>query len=163
MTDATKTPFQLHSSEILANLVRSRSPALHLLAAASRGARGRTRIRLGWPTGQRLTASHRQAQHRIVLSRNDRRGARCADPRSFQGFRHVGYRNGSGPLGERRAPRVNHDNSGLEHLQPAIEAGKGVILLAAHFTTLEISGRVLAQNYPAVRRRLPQESQRLHH
>lgn len=37
---------------------------------------------------------------------------------------------------------------GLEHIQPAIDAGQGVILLAAHFTTLEISGRVLAQNIP---------------
>jgi KDO2-lipid IV(A) lauroyltransferase len=38
--------------------------------------------------------------------------------------------------------------SGLEHLKPAIEAGTGVILLAAHFTTIEISGRVLARHIP---------------
>jgi KDO2-lipid IV(A) lauroyltransferase len=37
---------------------------------------------------------------------------------------------------------------GLEHLQQALEAGKGVILLSAHFTTLEISGRVLAISSP---------------
>ena len=37
---------------------------------------------------------------------------------------------------------------GLEHLHQALEAGKGVILLSAHFTTLEISGRVLAMNCP---------------
>ena len=37
---------------------------------------------------------------------------------------------------------------GLEHLNAAIDAGRGVILLAAHFTTLEISGRVLALNCP---------------
>ncbi|MDJ0758755.1 MAG: LpxL/LpxP family Kdo(2)-lipid IV(A) lauroyl/palmitoleoyl acyltransferase [Woeseiaceae bacterium] len=33
---------------------------------------------------------------------------------------------------------------GKEHLSRATESGQGVILLSAHFTTLEISGRVLA-------------------
>jgi len=37
---------------------------------------------------------------------------------------------------------------GIEHLQNAVDKGQGVILLTAHFTTLEISGRVLAQNSP---------------
>lgn len=37
---------------------------------------------------------------------------------------------------------------GLEHLQAAIDAGKGIILLSAHFTTMEISGRVLSLNCP---------------
>jgi KDO2-lipid IV(A) lauroyltransferase len=37
---------------------------------------------------------------------------------------------------------------GLEFLQAALDEGKGVILLSAHFTTLEISGRVLAMNCP---------------
>ena len=37
---------------------------------------------------------------------------------------------------------------GLEHLQNAVKKGQGVILLAAHFTTIEISGRVLAMNSP---------------
>ena len=37
---------------------------------------------------------------------------------------------------------------GIEHLNAAIEAGQGIILLSAHFTTLEIMGRVLALNCP---------------
>ena len=38
--------------------------------------------------------------------------------------------------------------TGLEHVTDALAAGNGVILLSAHFTTLEISGRVLALNMP---------------
>ena len=38
--------------------------------------------------------------------------------------------------------------TGIEHVQKALASGKGVILLSAHFTTLEIMGRVLAQNMP---------------
>jgi KDO2-lipid IV(A) lauroyltransferase len=37
---------------------------------------------------------------------------------------------------------------GLQHLQAALDKGKGVILLSAHFTTLEIGGRLLALQSP---------------
>lgn len=37
---------------------------------------------------------------------------------------------------------------GLEHVTQAIEAGRGVILLSAHLTTLELSGRVLRLRVP---------------
>ena len=37
---------------------------------------------------------------------------------------------------------------GIEHLDAAVESGKGIILLSAHFTTLEIMGRVLTLNCP---------------
>jgi KDO2-lipid IV(A) lauroyltransferase len=37
---------------------------------------------------------------------------------------------------------------GLEHLQSAQQAGKGVILLSAHFTDLEMSGRLLSLHHP---------------
>ena len=37
---------------------------------------------------------------------------------------------------------------GLQHLQDALQGGRGVILLSAHFTTLEIGGRLLAQHAP---------------
>ncbi len=38
--------------------------------------------------------------------------------------------------------------TGTEHIQAVIDEGFGVILLSAHFTTLELSGRVLAKNCP---------------
>lgn len=37
---------------------------------------------------------------------------------------------------------------GVEHLQAALERGRGAILLSAHFTTLEIGGRVLCDGRP---------------
>ncbi|HED52289.1 MAG TPA: LpxL/LpxP family Kdo(2)-lipid IV(A) lauroyl/palmitoleoyl acyltransferase [Gammaproteobacteria bacterium] len=37
---------------------------------------------------------------------------------------------------------------GLEHLRAAQSKGKGVILLSAHFTTLELGGRLLARHTP---------------
>lgn len=37
---------------------------------------------------------------------------------------------------------------GVEHVHAATKSGHGVLLLAAHFTTLEISGRVLATRIP---------------
>ncbi len=39
---------------------------------------------------------------------------------------------------------------GLEHLQQARAQGKGVILLGGHYTTLEISGRLLAFHVPGL-------------
>jgi KDO2-lipid IV(A) lauroyltransferase len=38
--------------------------------------------------------------------------------------------------------------SGLEHLQAALRQGRGAILLSAHFTTLEIGGRLLSLHAP---------------
>jgi KDO2-lipid IV(A) lauroyltransferase len=37
---------------------------------------------------------------------------------------------------------------GFEHLEKAIAAGRGVILLTAHFTTLQIGARILNARYP---------------
>jgi KDO2-lipid IV(A) lauroyltransferase len=38
--------------------------------------------------------------------------------------------------------------TGLEHLQTALRQGRGAILLSAHFTTLEIGGRLLSLHTP---------------
>ena len=37
---------------------------------------------------------------------------------------------------------------GREHLDAALAKGKGVILLSAHFTTLEMGARILAARLP---------------
>jgi len=47
----------------------------------------------------------------------------------------------------RRLEKLAHVE-GLQHLQTALDRSKGVILLSAHFTTLEIGGRLLALHTP---------------
>lgn len=56
-------------------------------------------------------------------------------------------------MGLGRWARTQHLHSitrltGAEHVHTALASGKGVILLSAHFTTLEISGRILAEAIP---------------
>ena len=48
---------------------------------------------------------------------------------------------------DKRIKKLAHVD-GLQHLQTALDRGKGVILLSAHFTTLEIGGRLLALHAP---------------
>jgi len=48
---------------------------------------------------------------------------------------------------KRKLAALSHID-GLEHLQAAQQTGKGVILLSAHFTCLEIGGGILAQHSP---------------
>jgi len=48
---------------------------------------------------------------------------------------------------DKRLGRIT-ELKGIEHLRAATDAGKGVILLSAHFSTLEVSGRMLALNSP---------------
>ena len=48
---------------------------------------------------------------------------------------------------KKRLRRLMHIE-GLEHIQQAQKAGKGVIMLGSHFTTLIISGRLLALDLP---------------
>lgn len=48
---------------------------------------------------------------------------------------------------ERKVTRLSK-LEGVQHLEDAVARGKGVILLTAHFTTLEFSGRMLARYSP---------------
>lgn len=41
-----------------------------------------------------------------------------------------------------------HRITGLEHLRAALERGRGALLLNAHFTTIELTGRFLTQHHP---------------
>ncbi len=50
--------------------------------------------------------------------------------------------------GRERQLRTLSTINGIEYLQNALQAGKGVILLSAHFTTLEMGGRLLAMEAP---------------
>lgn len=50
---------------------------------------------------------------------------------------------------DRRVHAMQH-LEGMEHLDQAMAKGKGVILLTAHFTTLELTGRMLAKGNPDI-------------
>ncbi|MBT7308256.1 MAG: lipid A biosynthesis lauroyl acyltransferase [Gammaproteobacteria bacterium] len=50
--------------------------------------------------------------------------------------------------GDRERLRDRVTIQGLEYLQAALKQGNGVILLSAHFTTLEIGGRLLSLFHP---------------
>jgi len=47
---------------------------------------------------------------------------------------------------KRLEPRVRYE--GLEHLEQALEKGKGVILLTGHFTSMELGGRLMMLKTP---------------
>ncbi len=47
---------------------------------------------------------------------------------------------------------------GLEHLKTALDRGKGALLLSAHFTTLEITGRLLVPHQPFAAMYRPHEN-----
>lgn len=54
----------------------------------------------------------------------------------------------------RRRAQVN----GMEHLQRALKQGHGVLMLTAHFTTLELGGRLLAHAHPVMAVYRPHEN-----
>jgi len=73
------------------------------------------------------------------------------DALAFEHFKALGMSVIEMGLG--RWARIEHlealtELRGLEHLESALATGRGVILLSAHFTTLEVMGRVLAANSP---------------
>lgn len=49
---------------------------------------------------------------------------------------------------DKQIAKLEHSIKGLEHLQKAVDEGKGVLLFIAHFTPLHIAGRILRQHFP---------------
>lgn len=66
-------------------------------------------------------------------------------------FRHLGYLLVEAGFSWWRSPAVINKLchvSGTEHLDRALEAGNGVIMLTGHMTSLELGGQALAMRYP---------------
>lgn len=79
------------------------------------------------------------------------RNAADLDSLTKQHFRALGIsvmEMGLGRWGSDRFHRRVSTLIGKEHLDAAVATGKGIILLSAHFTTIEIMGRMLALHSP---------------
>lgn len=66
-------------------------------------------------------------------------------------FRHLGYLLAEAGFSWWRSPKTIEkicQVSGTEHLDQALAAGNGVIMLTAHMTSLELGGQALAMRYP---------------
>lgn len=99
------------------------------LALPSRRRIARINLRLAFPE-----LSEREREHRV------RRVFRSAGISVFEsGLSWWGSRQRLEPLAHL---------TGMEHLQAAIRRGRGVILLSAHMTSLEIGGRLLSFHQP---------------
>lgn len=114
----------------------------------------RTQIGLGKAIGR---LGHRVAARRRAIARRNIElcfPALSADERDRLVLRHFEALGAS--LMEMALGRWAADNkllamttiTGAEHIQQTLDDGHGVILLSAHFTALEISGRVLRMNCP---------------
>jgi len=90
----------------------------------------------------------RPAQYRIVPAAVERRGARRTARAALRKPRHQPLRDGLHLVGIPERFRRIVKVEGRENLEAALARGQGVILLTAHFTTLEIGARILASVEP---------------
>ncbi len=68
-----------------------------------------------------------------------------------ENFIHTGYTLVENPLtwwGKDKHIQKRAVITGIEHLQDALDNSQGVLLLSAHFTALEIGGRILSSRIP---------------
>lgn len=68
-----------------------------------------------------------------------------------ENFIHMGYTLVENPLtwwGKDKQIKQRATIIGIEHLQGALDNSQGVLLLSAHFTALEIGGRILSSHIP---------------
>lgn len=107
---------------------------------------------LGWlgfyllPARRRITRTN----VRLAFAELDEQQQTRIVKRSFYSATIAIFESALAWWGSDRKLKSRYQIEGLEHLQAARQMGKGVLLLGGHYTTLEISGRLLAYETPNI-------------
>lgn len=115
----------------------------HLMALAVGRGLGRLAHRFG---GKRRAIVHRNIELCFPELTPDQRGALVRQHFAALGMSMIEMGLGRWASDERLLPITKIE--GVEHVLDAVNSGHGVILVSAHFTTLELSGRVIKLSIP---------------